>query len=71
MSNFDLILRLFLQLAVILTACRLVGFIGRWLGQAQVVCEMVTGILLGRPASGCSCPRSKARSSLGRRPSAV
>jgi Kef-type K+ transport system membrane component KefB len=47
MSNVDLILRLFLQLAVILAACRLVGMVGRRLGQAQVVCEMITGVLLG------------------------
>lgn len=56
MSNADLILRLFLQLAVILAACRLVGMIGRRLGQAQVVCEMVTGILLGPSLFGLLLP---------------
>ena len=39
MSSFDLLLRFFLQLAVILTACHLVGLVGRRIGQSQVVCE--------------------------------
>ncbi len=56
MSNADLILRLFLQLAVILVACRLVGIIGRRLGQAQVVCEMVAGLLLGPSFFGLLAP---------------
>lgn len=56
MSNTDLILRLFLQLAVILAACRIAGMIGRKLGQAQVVCEMVTGILLGPSLFGLLLP---------------
>ena len=56
MSNGDLILRLFLQLAVILGACRLVGVVGRRLGQAQVVCEMLTGILLGPSLFGLLLP---------------
>lgn len=57
MSNTDLILRLFLQLACILAACRLAGMIGRRLGQAQVVCEMVTGILLGPSLFGLLLPQ--------------
>jgi hypothetical protein len=56
MSNVDLILRLFLQLAVILAACRLVGMVGRRLGQAQVVCEMITGVLLGPSLFGLLLP---------------
>ncbi len=47
MTNFDLVLRLFLQLTVILAACRVVGIIGRKFGQTQVVLEMVAGVLLG------------------------
>jgi Kef-type K+ transport system membrane component KefB len=37
----------FLQMAVILLACRVVGWLGRQIGQPQVVGEMVAGILLG------------------------
>jgi len=46
-SNFDLVLKLFLQLAVILAVCRVVGWLGRFAGQAQVVSEMIAGVLLG------------------------
>ncbi len=37
----------FLQMAVILIACRLVGLLGKKIGQPQVVCEMIAGVLLG------------------------
>ncbi|TAE76619.1 MAG: cation:proton antiporter [Verrucomicrobia bacterium] len=37
----------FLQMAVILVACRLVGMVARKLGQPQVVGEMIAGVLLG------------------------
>ena len=56
MSNFDLVLKLFLQLTVILAACRAVGAIGRRLGQTQVVCEMITGVLLGPSLFGIVAP---------------
>jgi Kef-type K+ transport system membrane component KefB len=46
-SNFDLALRLFLQLAVILAACRAFGYLLRYVGQTQVVGEMVAGFVLG------------------------
>jgi Kef-type K+ transport system membrane component KefB len=46
-SNFDLVLKLFLQLAVILAVCRAVGWLGRFAGQTQVVSEMIAGVLLG------------------------
>ncbi len=36
MSNFDLVIRLFLQLTVILATCRIVTILGRrYLGQTQ------------------------------------
>ncbi len=56
MSNFDLALKLFFQLAVILAACRLVGMVGAWLGQTQVVSEMVAGVLLGPSLFGFLAP---------------
>ena len=56
MSNFDLVLRLFLQIAVILLACRLMGVLGRYLGQTQVVSEMITGVVLGPSLLGLFLP---------------
>lgn len=57
MSNFDLVLRLFLQLTVILAVCRAVGWIGtRFFGQTQVVSEMVAGVLLGPSLLGWLAP---------------
>src|SRR5579859_2732912 len=56
MANADLLLRLFLQLAVILAACRLVGMVARRIGQAQVVGEMVAGVLLGPSLFGLLLP---------------
>lgn len=48
MSNFQLSIQMFLQLSIILTAIKLIGYLGkRLLGQPQVVCEMITGVLLG------------------------
>jgi Kef-type K+ transport system membrane component KefB len=55
-TNFDLVLRLFLQLTVILAACRVVGIIGRKFGQTQVVMEMVAGVLLGPSLFGLLLP---------------
>ncbi|BDI20103.1 hypothetical protein ANSO36C_59050 [Nostoc cf. commune SO-36] len=48
MSNFDLVIQLFLQLTVILATCRIVTILGRrYLGQTDVVCEMIAGVMLG------------------------
>ena len=48
MTAFELSARFFLQLAVILLVCRVVGWIGRrFLGQPQVVGEMIAGVVLG------------------------
>ena len=59
-SNFDLVLKLFFQLTVILAACRIVGLIGARLGQAQVVSEMVAGVLLGPSLLGLLAPEAQA-----------
>ncbi len=56
MSNFQLSIQFFLQFAVILAACRVVGLIGRKLGQSQVVGEMVAGVLLGPSLFGWLAP---------------
>jgi Kef-type K+ transport system membrane component KefB len=56
MTNGQLAVQFFLQMAVILSACRVVGRIGRPLGQPQVVAEMITGILLGPSFLGSVWP---------------
>ncbi len=56
MSNFQLSILFFLQFAVIIAACRVVGLIGKRFGQAQVVGEMVAGILLGPSLFGWLAP---------------
>src|SRR5881398_1544730 len=49
MNNLHLAVQFFLQIAVILLFCRLVGAIAARLGQPQVVAEMLAGVLL-RPS---------------------
>ncbi len=57
MSTMELGVRMFLQLAVILATCRVVGWLGRrFLGQTQVVMEMVAGVLLGPSLLGWLAP---------------
>ena len=56
MAPFDPVLKLLFQLAVILTACRLVGLAGARFAQAQVVSEMVAGVLLGPSLLGLVAP---------------
>lgn len=53
----DISIHFFLQLAVILIACRIVGWIGkRFLGQPQVVGEMIAGVVLGPSLLGLVFP---------------
>lgn len=53
----DISLHFFLQLAIILIACRIVGWIGkRFLGQPQVVGEMIAGVVLGPSLLGLFFP---------------
>jgi Kef-type K+ transport system membrane component KefB len=60
MTPFELSVRVFLQIAVILFACRLVGRLVRPLGQPQVVAEMITGVLLGPSLVGLLFPAAQA-----------
>jgi len=46
-TGHQLAVQLFFQVVLILTSCRLVGVVARWIGQPQVVAEMITGVLLG------------------------
>ncbi|WP_288411980.1 cation:proton antiporter [uncultured Sphingomonas sp.] len=53
----DYSIHFFLQLAVILLACRVVGWAGkRFLGQPQVVGEMIAGVVLGPSLLGLFFP---------------
>ncbi len=56
MSNFNLSVLFFLQLAVILATCRVVGLLARKVGQPQVVGEMIAGVLLGPSLFGLLLP---------------
>jgi Kef-type K+ transport system membrane component KefB len=56
MNNLNLAIQFFLQLAVILLACRVVGAIAARFGQPQVVAEMITGVCLGPSLFGALAP---------------
>ena len=60
MTPFEISVRVFLQIAVILAACRLVGRLVRPFGQPQVVAEMITGVLLGPSLLGLVAPAAQA-----------
>ncbi|MEQ1850397.1 MAG: cation:proton antiporter [Chthoniobacteraceae bacterium] len=56
MNNVQLAVQFFLQIAVILLFCRIVGAIAGRLGQPQVVAEMIAGVLLGPSLFGLLAP---------------
>ena len=56
MTNSQLAEQFFLQIAVILLVCRVVGAIARWFGQPQVVAEMIAGVCLGPSLLGLFFP---------------
>lgn len=54
-------LRFMLQVLVVLAACKAMGWIGKkFLGQTQVVMEMVTGVVLGPSLFGLLAPTTQA-----------
>ena len=58
MSQSELLLAFFAQLAVIILACRLVGWlVRRFFGQPQVVGEMIAGVILGPSLFGWIAPQ--------------
>ncbi|WBC14942.1 cation:proton antiporter [Micromonospora sp. WMMA1998] len=59
MKATELAMHFFLQLAVILGVCRVVGLLARRLGQPQVVGEMIAGVLLGPSLLGLLAPGVK------------
>lgn len=56
MTGPQLSVHFFLQMFVILAACRIVGALARRLGQPQVVGEMIAGVLLGPSLLGLFLP---------------
>src|ERR1044071_4803966 len=60
MSNFELSIRFFFQLAFILATCRVVGLIARRFGQPQVVGEMIAGVVMGPSLFGLLFPDAQA-----------
>jgi Kef-type K+ transport system membrane component KefB len=58
-SNPEIVLHLFIQLAVIVALCRVVGLLIRPLGQTQVLGDMVAGVLLGPSLLGLIAPGIK------------
>src|ERR1039457_3959544 len=56
MNNLQLAVHFFLQIAVILLFCRVIGAIALRFGQPQVVAEMLAGVLLGPSLFGLLLP---------------
>lgn len=60
MSNLQLAIQFFFQIAIILMACQIVGAIAKRMGQPQVVAEMIAGVLLGPSLLGLFLPEVSA-----------
>ena len=61
MSEIDLMLRFFIQILAVLGVCKVAGWFGqRFLGQTQVVMEMLAGVLLGPSVFGLLSPKGQA-----------
>lgn len=57
MQNTELVIKFFVQLMTIMISCQFVSYLGRrFLMQTNVVCEMLTGILLGPSCLGLFFP---------------
>lgn len=56
MTGPQLAIQFFLQLAIVLAFCQVVGIVARRLGQPQVVAEMIAGVLLGPSLFGLFWP---------------
>ncbi|MGC3959710.1 MAG: cation:proton antiporter [Verrucomicrobiota bacterium] len=59
MNNLHLAVQFFLQIAVILLFCRMVGAVAARFGQPQVVAEMIAGVLLGPSLFGLLAPEAQ------------
>ncbi len=56
MTNLQLAVYFFFQVATILIVCQIVGIVGKRMGQPQVVSEMIGGVLLGPSLLGLFFP---------------
>jgi Kef-type K+ transport system membrane component KefB len=61
LTNFELAEQFFLQVALILGVCRIVGLLAQRIGQPQVVGEMIAGIVLGPSLFGLVAPNLQQR----------
>jgi Kef-type K+ transport system membrane component KefB len=61
MSTAELSIAFFLQMFCILLVCRVVGMGARWIGQPQVVGEMIAGVLIGPSLFGLFLPELQQR----------
>ena len=61
MTAAQLSVTFFLQMFVILAVCRFVAFLARWIGQPQVVGEMIAGVLIGPSLFGLVFPEQQQR----------
>lgn len=59
MSNHEISIYFFLQLAFILAAVRVVGILAKRIGQPQVVGEMIAGVLIGPSFFGLLFPNTQ------------
>lgn len=59
MTTSQLSVAFFLQMCVILTACRVVGWLAKRCGQPQAVGEMIAGVLLGPSLFGLVWPTAQ------------
>ncbi len=59
MTTFELSVRFFLQLAVVLTVCRLVSGVAVRFGQPPVVGEMIAGVIIGPSLFGYFWPHAQ------------
>jgi Kef-type K+ transport system membrane component KefB len=60
MTPFELSVQFFLQLVIVLGACRLVSWAAARVGQPPVVGEMIAGVLLGPSLLGLIFPQWQA-----------
>ena len=61
MTNLQLAIQFFFQIAVILTASQIMGVLAKRVGQPQVVAEMITGVVLGPSLFGLFLPELSAK----------
>ena len=60
MTPFDISVLFFLQMACILAVCRVFGLLFAWVGQSQVVSEMIAGVFMGPSVMGALFPGASA-----------